>query len=415
MSTAVAAPELVRASRSGSVARLHLVAAISGVAFGLTAPLTVVYATALGASGVVAGAAVSSISVVVVLIDIFGGRFTPRLEPRRFLAVALLVFGLGSLISGHAPNLGVMIGARCLQGVGAAIFQGVGPQLAVRLRGPGQEGRALGQFQAAWFAGIALGPVLGGAVVAAGMHGTHGTHLAGLRLAFDVCAAASLAGALVVIVLLPSLPTGLRPTIGLPRLSSMMRPRPLGALAVGTCGQAIRSCLSMTLLPLTASRQYGLTGLGLGGALSLLALSDVTSMHVGGRWADRVGRLPILLGALGIGVVAALLTAAGHAPVQFCLLCLILGIPVGVSWVVPAAMAVDLADSSETGLAAFRIAGDIGLGAGGIVAGTLLGYFGTRTALVVVGIGLVLPATIAALVRETRQRTAVPVQLGPTV
>lgn len=384
------------------IARLHAVSAISGIAFGLTAPLTVVYASALGANGFLAGVAVSSVSLVVLFIDLFGTRWTPRLEPRRALAFALVFFGVGSLISAAAPNLSVMIGARCLQGVGMALFQGAGPQLAVRLRPAGQEARALGQFQAAWFAGIALGPLIGGTIAVIG------SHEAGLRLAFGVCGIVSFAAAIFVLALLPAIPSSLAPEIGLPRLRPMAGGRQLNALTIGGFGQAIRSGIALTLLPLAATEQYGLAGLGLGLALSILAITDVSSMHVGGHLADRFGRLPVLLTGLLIGIPALLLTSIGHAGWTFFLLCLLLGIPVGVSWVVPSAMAVDLAGEVEVGLASYRIAADIGMGAGGVLTGALISGMGISSTLVVVAVGLLLPVALAARVRETNVRTSLP-------
>jgi predicted MFS family arabinose efflux permease len=399
-------PSVVSAKgRQNRIARLHAVSAISGIAFGLTAPLTVVYATALGANGFLAGVAVSSVSLVVLFIDVFGTRWTPRLEPRRALAVSLVFFGVGSLISATAPNLGVMVGARCLQGIGMGLFQGAGPQLAVRLRPPGQEGRALGQFQAAWFAGIALGPLIGGSLAAIG------THLAGLRLAFTVCGIVSFAAAAAVMALLPPIPSARQPEIGLPRLRGMSGSRQLNSLALGGFGQAIRSGVALTLLPLAATREYGLAGLALALALSILAVSDVTSMHLGGHLADRLGRLPVLFAALAIGMPALLLTSFGHHGWLFCLLCLPLGIPVGISWVVPSAMAVDLAGNVEVGLAAYRIAADIGLGAGGVTVGALISGIGISQTLAVAAISLLIPIVLASRVRETKGR--VPILVAP--
>lgn len=404
MSTAMAKPALLASATSpgtspNRIVRLHAVCTVSGVGFGLTAPLTVVYASALGAGGLLAGAAVSSVSMIVLVIDVFGTRWTPRLEPRRALAVALVFFGIGSLISAAAPNLAVMISARCLQGVGVALFQGAGPQLAVRLRPAGQEGRALGQFQAAWFAGIALGPLIGGAIAIVG------SHEAGLRLAFAVCGGVSFIAATCVLALLPATPSALAPELGLPRLRQMAGTRPLSSLAVGGFGQALRSGVSLTLLPLAATRQYGLSGLGLGLVLSSLAVTDVTSMYFGGHLADRFGRLPVLLIALLIGVPVLMLMSIGHAGWTFFLLCLLLGVPIGVSWTVPSAMAVDLAGDVEVGLASFRIAADIGMGAGGVAAGALISGLGISSTLVVVAIGLLIPAALAALVRETKVAT----------
>jgi DHA1 family multidrug resistance protein-like MFS transporter len=391
------------------ITRLHAVTAISGVAFGLTALLTVVFATALGAGGFLAGVAVSAVSLVILFIDFFGTRWTPRLEPRRALAISLVFFGVGSLISSVAPNLAVMISARCLQGIGMALFQGAGPQLAVRLRPPGQEGRALGQFQAAWFAGIALGPLIGGTIAVVG------SHLFGLRLAFAVCGVVSFAAAGFVFSLLPAIPSAVPPEIGLPHLKEMAGPRRGLVLTIGGFGQAIRSGIALTLLPLAATEQYGLTGLGLGLALSLLAFVDVTSMHFGGHLADRFGRLPVLLIGLSVGVPALLLASVGHSGWMFFLLCLLLGLPVGVTWIVPSAMAVDLAGSIELGLASYRIAADIGMGAGGVVAGALISGVGISSTLVIVSIGLLLPAALAVKVRETKSRVPLtsPLQYHP--
>ncbi|MFN8075083.1 MAG: MFS transporter [Kineosporiaceae bacterium] len=381
-----------------SARRLHLMAAASGVAFGLTAPLTVVYATALGAGGVLAGLAVSCMSVSILLLDVLGTRWTPRLEPQRALTVALLVFGAGSLISAAAPNLAVMIAARCLQGIGAALFQGTGPMLAVRIARPGHEGRALGQFQASWFLGIALGP-LAGAGLAGLIDGT-----AGLRLAFACCAGVSLLAASAVPLLIPRMPTGLRPVIGLPRLDSMRGRRPRFGLGVATCGQAMRSGLAMTLVPLVATSVLGLHGLHLGIMLSVLAVTDVAAMFLAGRLGDRFGRLPVLASALGIGSLALLLAPVITGDVLFVLLCMGVGIAVGTTWVVPAAMAVDLAGSAETGLSAYRIAADVGLGLGGVLAGLAVAEVGVRDALTVGAVVLALPLGLALLVGETNPR-----------
>jgi MFS family permease len=320
--------------RPPSARRLHLVVAVAGVAFGLTAPLTAVFAVHFGASPLLAGAAVSSLSFAVLVLDVLGTRLLPRLEPRRALCIALLVFGAGSLGSALAPSLGAMIGARVLQGVGAALFTAVGPQPAVRIGPPGSAGRALGRFNAAWFLGISLGPLIGGTLAGIGDVG------AGLRLAFATCAAVSVVGAVVVLLLLPGMPTGLRPRISMPRFPDLAAPRPGLALGIGSAGQALRSGVAMTLLPLIAAQQFGLRGVALGAALSVLALCDVAAMFVGGQLSDRVGRLPVLLAALGSGltgaVVGVVALGAGSAGL-FVLACALLGSAVGVAWVVPMA------------------------------------------------------------------------------
>lgn len=387
--------------RPPTARRLHLVVAVAGIAFGLTAPLTAVFAVHFGASPVLAGLAVSSLSFAVLLLDTLGTRLLPRLEPRLALCIALLVFGAGSLGSALAPNLGAMIAARAGQGIGAALFTAVGPQLAVRISGAGSAGRALGRFNAAWFLGIALGPLLGGALAGIGDVG------AGLRLAFATCAAVSVAGAVVVLVLLPAMPTGLRPRLSIPRFPDLAAPRPALALGIGGAGQALRSGVAMTLLPLIGAQQFGLRGPALGAVLSVLALCDVAAMFVGGQLSDRVGRLPVVLAALAAGVLGALvggLALAAGSTALFVLSAALLGIAVGTAWVVPMASVVDLASRPESGLAAYRIVADLGMGSGGVLAGAAIGAWGPRGALLACGAVLLVLAASAVVLRETRSR-----------
>jgi MFS family permease len=132
-------------------------------------------------------------------------------------------------------------------------------------------------------------------------------------------------------------------------------------------------------------------------------MSDVASMYVGGQLADRLGRLTVLLFALSPGSIAVLVTSGVHSAAPFAALCLALGIPIGVAWVVPAAMAADVAESAETGLASYRICADIGLGAGGILPGSAVASLGMHRALLA-ATALLIPAVLAPALAETRRR-----------
>src|SRR4051812_27681307 len=143
--------------------RMYVIAVIAGVGLSMTAPITALYARALGASELMAGVAVSSSAVSLLVVDVFGSRFVPRIDGRSAMWGALSFFGLGSLLSAAVPLYPVMVGARMFQGLGAALFMGAGLRLAVDGADPGAEGQAIGAFNAAWFLGVALGPFLSGA------------------------------------------------------------------------------------------------------------------------------------------------------------------------------------------------------------------------------------------------------------
>ncbi|MCW0213655.1 MAG: MFS transporter [Pseudonocardia sp.] len=169
--------------------RFHGVVVFAGLGFGLTAPFTALLVVALGGAPEWAAYVVSSMGLSLLLVDFFGTRFVPRLGPRGALTASMLVFGVGSVLSAVATSWMVVGLARVLQGFGSALFMGGGVQLAVRLVRSDRRGGAIGTFNAAWFAGIAVGP-LGGGLIAALLPGADG-----LRLVFAVCAVLNLLGA----------------------------------------------------------------------------------------------------------------------------------------------------------------------------------------------------------------------------
>jgi EmrB/QacA subfamily drug resistance transporter len=72
------------------------------------------------------------------------------------------VFVLGSMASGAAPSLPMLIGARAVQGIGAAMLTSSSPAILTSSFPAEQRGRALGLFTTATYLGLAVGPSVGG-------------------------------------------------------------------------------------------------------------------------------------------------------------------------------------------------------------------------------------------------------------
>jgi EmrB/QacA subfamily drug resistance transporter len=72
------------------------------------------------------------------------------------------VFVLGSTASGAAPSLPMLIGARAVQGIGAAMLTSSSPAILTSSFPAAQRGRALGLFTTATYLGLAIGPSVGG-------------------------------------------------------------------------------------------------------------------------------------------------------------------------------------------------------------------------------------------------------------
>src|SRR3989454_2409590 len=98
---------------------------------------------------------------------LLSGRASDLYGRRRLFGIGLVVFALSSLAGGLAPSEAVLIGARAVQGIGAAIASATGLSLLVVTFPEGRErNRALSVFAAVSSAAFAAGVILGGVLTA---------------------------------------------------------------------------------------------------------------------------------------------------------------------------------------------------------------------------------------------------------
>lgn len=94
---------------------------------------------------------------------LFGGRAADRLGARRVFLVALVLFGVSSLVAGLATEPGVLIAARAVQGLGGSLLF---PSTLTLIVTSFEEGPARNRALAVWGAtgsgGLAAGALLGG-------------------------------------------------------------------------------------------------------------------------------------------------------------------------------------------------------------------------------------------------------------
>ncbi|MCW2496632.1 MAG: major facilitator superfamily 1 [Jatrophihabitans sp.] len=95
------------------------------------------------------------------------GSAADRYGRKRLYLWGLALFGLASAGCALAPTLGVLIAVRAVQGVGAAMLQANSVALVTTVAPLGRLRLAVGLQTGAQALGLALGPVAGGAVVAA--------------------------------------------------------------------------------------------------------------------------------------------------------------------------------------------------------------------------------------------------------
>ncbi|HEX5120763.1 MAG TPA: MFS transporter [Pseudonocardiaceae bacterium] len=95
-----------------------------------------------------------------------GGTVGDRWGHKRVVLVGMLVFGVASLGCAVAPVTGVLIAARAVQGIGAALL--LPGTLAIVSRaypGPGEQARAIGVWAGIGSVALPAGPLLGGLLV----------------------------------------------------------------------------------------------------------------------------------------------------------------------------------------------------------------------------------------------------------
>ena len=96
---------------------------------------------------------------------LLSGSLTDKLGERRVFEAGVLGFGIGSVLCGLAPTVGVLIGARALQGVSGALLTPSALAIIVAVFPRDVRGAAIGTWTAWGGIGVLAGPLLGGQIV----------------------------------------------------------------------------------------------------------------------------------------------------------------------------------------------------------------------------------------------------------
>src|SRR5215467_1017007 len=108
---------------------------------------------------------VNAYTLTFAVLLLTGATLGERFGRRRVFVAGLAVFTAGSAAAALAPGIGWLIAARAFQGVGAAILIPLTLTLLSAAVPPARRGLALGAWGAVGGLAIAIGPLVGGAVV----------------------------------------------------------------------------------------------------------------------------------------------------------------------------------------------------------------------------------------------------------
>ena len=109
---------------------------------------------------------VSAYTVVMASLLLFSGSMADRLGRKRTLVIGLGVFSVASLLCSFAPTVELLVAFRVLQGVGASMLNPVAMSIITNtFTDPRERAQAVGVWGAVFGASMALGPIVGGALV----------------------------------------------------------------------------------------------------------------------------------------------------------------------------------------------------------------------------------------------------------
>lgn len=120
----------------------------------------------LGANAGELAWASSSYSLVLAAAMFAGGALGDRYGPRATLVAGLIVFSVASAFAAFSGSALELIVMRGLMGLGSALFQPATLSIIVRATSDAQRSRAIALWAAASGLGVALGPMMGGALMA---------------------------------------------------------------------------------------------------------------------------------------------------------------------------------------------------------------------------------------------------------
>ena len=348
------------------------------------------YIDHIGGSKWQVGLIVGGFSVVPIVLRPFAGRWSDRGRRKRLMRVGLLSMVASLALMVFSEDVLSLFALRMVQGIGVATYPTAAVSMVAEVAPVQRRGEGLGFFGMAAGAAQMVTPALGVAIVG----------IWGFDAVFILAAVTAAVTLLIVQPVREPAPHDTTAEGG----SNTLFPR--GAIFPMTIFFTVTLAFTAaaTFLPLLGDER-GLGNVGLffvfGGA------ANVITRPLAGRGSDRLGRMVVVLPALGATVVSMWLLALAEQPLTMMVAGLISGTGLGAAHTGLLALAVDRVSTDQRGraTAVFQLAWDFSGAAGGVVLGVLASGLDVASVFWFSG-AVVLVALIGVGSREAAARVA---------
>ncbi len=373
---------------------------------GLVSPILPQYARTFGVNITMIGMLITVFGIARMLVDIPAGKLTDKVGRRPVLIVGPIILALGSIGCALSINYWFFLICRFVQGIGSAMYTTAAMVMLADVSTNENRGRLMSFYQGCVLLGAGLGPTMGGFIA----------QYFGLRAPFF--AFACLAG-LASLWAFSSLPES-RPNIDSKTKSlniqqsrsnknvkSLLQNHNFILISLITFGIFLtRQGAQNQILPLLAYDRLNSNEGQIGFSLTVVALVQIVSIFISGKYSDRVGR-KVFISTGGYILVASILMLSASNSYGFLILsCVVMGLGIGTCGTVSSAYVADIIprENYSIGMGTYRAISDLGFVLGPLLLGWLSDMKGFGISLVFNALILLIPLVIFQFnAKESRQ------------
>lgn len=378
---------------------LAAVAFAVAVGFGIVAPAIPLFAKDFGVGTTAAAMVISAFAFARLITAPISGRVVDKFGERVVLAFGVGVVAVSSALAGLAQSYTQLLVLRGVGGFGSALFTVSAATLLLRSVPADLRGRASGMFSGGFLLGGISGPALGGFVTGVS-----------LRAPFFLYAATLAVAVTIALIALRHSPLAnkdanrkdVERTAVLPLFRNSSYRAALTTHFAQTWSMlGVRSAL----IPIFVTDVLDKSPAWIGAGFVVVAVLNAAILMPAGRFADTVGRRPVLIAGCSVAATGLLVLALVPNAAGYLVAMALLGIGSGMLDVAPAAMAGDVAGQrGGSVIAAYQMAGDLGMIVGPLVVGALADTVSFKAGFLVTAGAFAIAGLMSFAAAETHKR-----------